>query len=188
MIDFDGLGLGLEYGLMRLRPVDERWPAIGGEMAADLTTTLEGLVASVVHIGSTCVPALLAKPILDFAAGIRADDGPEPVIERLVEDGWIHRGDAGDEGGHVLVLEVRPMVRVAHMHVVEHRGRQWRRYLALRELLTTDASARDRYGAAKAGLAARLDGVDGRRRYTAAKGPVIESLLAEGSSRARNAT
>ncbi len=70
----------------------------------------------------TSVPGLLAKPIVDVAVGVRRDADPEAVRRRLVALGWVYRGDAGDAGGHVFILERGPGIRIAHLHVVEHDG------------------------------------------------------------------
>lgn len=76
------------------------------------------------------------------------------VQTRLEAAGWIYRGDARDEGGHVFVLESHPYRRIAHLHVVARGGTQWRNYLRFRDLLRADASARAQYEATKLLLAA----------------------------------
>lgn len=88
---------------------------------------------------------------------------------------WIYRGDAGDDGGWVFVMEDAPWHRVAHAHAVEFGGSQWVRYLHFRDLLLHSAEARGRYEAAKQRLA--REHPDGRRRYTAGKASTVEALL-----------
>lgn len=173
----DGLGLGLEYSVVRLGPVDPRWVVAGAQLADGLNATLGELAVAVEHIGSTAVPEVLAKPILDFAVGVTAGADVARITKILLQSGWLYRGDAGDDGGLVFVFEVAPRVRVAHLHVVEHDGLQWQRYLALRDLLRANPTSRARYEAAKVELASRFVGDDARSLYTSGKGSVIHDLL-----------
>jgi GrpB-like predicted nucleotidyltransferase (UPF0157 family) len=177
MIDFDALGLGLAYGRVELRRVDRRWCDVAAQLAVDAAAALGGLAIAVEHVGSTTVPGLLAKPVLDLAAGVDDDADIEMIVQELASCGWLYRGDGRDRGGHVFVLETRPWHRVAHLHVVRHDGEQWRRYLALRELLRADASARIRYEATKVELARRFQGDNAAGAYTDGKGQVIGELL-----------
>ncbi len=89
--------------------------------------------------------------------------------------GYQFRGDAGDQGGLVFVLEDHPKHRVVHLHVVDHGGEQWRRYLTLRDLLLMNADARERYERTKRELAERFP--NDRKAYTAAKQSLVGSLL-----------
>lgn len=175
--DFDRLGLGLRYRMVRLVPVDAEWAEVASRVIVDVASTLGDSAVAIEHIGSTAIPTMLAKPVLDLAVGVDDDSLIVPISERLVPRGWIYRGDAGDQGGHVFVLEHRPHHRVAHLHVVQHDGVQWRRYLALRELLRGDATARSAYESTKAALAETFSGENDPRHYTDGKSGVIAELL-----------
>jgi GrpB-like predicted nucleotidyltransferase (UPF0157 family) len=129
------------------------------------------------HVGSTAVPGLAAKPILDVVVGLAPGADPDRVIAALEPLGYQFRGDKGTEGGVLLVLEDRPAHRVAHLHLVGHGDAQWRRYLALRDRLRGDPATRAAYARLKERLAARFSG--DRRAYTAAKAAFIARLLFE---------
>lgn len=172
---FAASGIGLDRGTVRLVEGQPGWPALAEAVRDELTVGLAGRAIAIEHIGSTAVAGLVAKPILDFAVGIRDDVEPlslQPTLERL---GWQFRTDAGDEGGLLFVLETRPMHRVAHVHVVAHHGLQWRNYLRLRDRLRIEAAARNTYCAAKLRLGERFP--NDRGGYTAGKAAVIRSLL-----------
>jgi GrpB-like predicted nucleotidyltransferase (UPF0157 family) len=169
------VGLGQDYRSMTLGRTTEAWLAAGEELRAHVAGLLEGVVTEVAVIGSSSVLGLLAKPILDLAVGVTVDEPLSPIVTRLEADGWIYRGDAGADGGHVFVLEARPWHRVAHLHVVEYDGRSWRDYLRLRDLLRRSPDARRRYEGVKADLA-HQDPVD-RKAYTQGKSDVVASLL-----------
>ncbi len=170
-------GLGLDYGTVRLEQTTEGWLIAGARLLDEVRDSLGPLVAGIEQIGSSSVPGLLAKPIVDLAAGLAAAHDPGFLIERMEFAGWIYRGDAGDQGGHVFVLEDRPWHRVAHLHAVEHDGTQWRHYLRFRDLLRGDPKARERYEVVKVRLADQ-HGNDGKA-YTDGKTDVVTELLAE---------
>ena len=90
------------------------------------------------------------------------------------------RGDAGANGGHVFVLETNPCNRVAHVHVVDYDGEQWRNYLRLRDLLRRSSTARARYESVKQQLASEFG--DDRTAYTDGKTNVVNMLLHEADS------
>jgi GrpB-like predicted nucleotidyltransferase (UPF0157 family) len=168
--------LGLKYGTVRLVEHDPRWaPAFLAERVV-LVEALDGLSCQIEHIGSTAISSLLAKPILDIAVGMTASGDLRESIARLQQVGYDYRGDAGDGGGHVFV-RASGEVRTHHVHVVALGGAQWRKYLMLRDLLRTDAGARERYAAAKRALADRFP--EDRQSYTDGKDEVINRLLRE---------
>ena len=176
VLDFAAAGLGLQYGTVRLVPVADDWANLACALAADISRVLDDHAIEVEHIGSTAVPGLLAKPILDLAVALRAGTVVEEVAEPLSRLGWIYRGDAGEGGGWVFVMDDSPWHRVAHAHGVLFGSLQWVRYLEFRDLLRESAAARQTYVEAKQTLAARFP--DGRRHYTEGKGPTVERLLA----------
>ncbi|HVX45309.1 MAG TPA: GrpB family protein [Mycobacteriales bacterium] len=168
------IGIGLEYNGIRLERTTDAWLAAGAELRSRVERALDGVVSGVEAVGSSSVLNLLAKPIIDLAAGLAPGQSIAPIVERLQADGWIYRGDAGSDGGHVFVLESRPWHRVAHLHAVEYNGPQWQNYLRFRDLLRRSPEACERYEAVKLQLAdERVD----RRAYTTGKTDVVTSLL-----------
>ena len=174
VVDLTSVGIGLDYDDLRLSITSDEWVEAGALLRDQITLFLDGVVVAVEQIGSSAVVGLAAKPIIDLAVGIDNNDVLSEVTSKLEAEGWIYRGDAGDDGGHVFVLETRPWFRVAHIHVVEHGGRQWTDYLRLRRVLRSSDDARARYSAVKERLVA--SGTD-RRTYTEQKAQVVRELL-----------
>lgn len=168
-------GLGLHYGSLRLERTPESWLEAGRDLREQVAELLSGSAAAVEAIGSSSVIGLLAKPIIDLAVGLSRDSDPARVRAILEDSGWIFRGDAGDDGGLVFVLEARPWVRVAHLHGVVYGGSQWNDYLRFRDLLRVSEEARERYEVEKLRLIA-LHGQD-HRGYTSGKTPIVRRLL-----------
>lgn len=169
------VGLGLDYDTTRLDRTTEDWLVAGSGLRNRVAEILDTVAVGVEQVGSSSVLGLLAKPIVDLAVGLSADHDLPAVTSRLEAAGWIYRGDAGDDGGHVFVLEARAWHRVAHLHVVEYGGEQWRNYVRFRDLLRSSSEARDRYEAVKVTLIEEHR--DDRKAYTGGKSAVVRSLL-----------
>jgi GrpB-like predicted nucleotidyltransferase (UPF0157 family) len=125
------------------------------------------------HIGSTAVPGLPAKPVIDLMLGVTRLDRTLELVSRLQILGYQNMGEAGVPGR--VNLRQRGD-RDFNLHIVELGGRHWVDNLALRELLRTDVQARDRYAAAK--KEALAAGATRLLAYSSAKQPVLAELLA----------
>ncbi|WUH99302.1 GrpB family protein [Spirillospora sp. NBC_00431] len=166
-------GLGLFQGQVRLRESDPRWGEAFSRLADALGMALGAKAVSIEHVGSTSVPGLCAKPILDMAVALASDAVTEDVVAALEPLGYVYRGDKGDDGGLLFVLEDRPGRRVAHVHAVQKGDGQWDRWLIFRDLLRNDARARADYDRLKRELAARHP--RDRRAYTLDKTSFVTS-------------
>ena len=95
-------------------------------------------------------------------------------MEVLEDLGYEYRGDAGNAGGLVFVLSVRPNHRVAHLHVLCPGDEQWDFYLSFRDRLRRDAQARAGYENAKRALVGMYH--HDRKAYTDGKDDVVLRL------------
>jgi len=166
--------LGLARDRVAVRPYDARWPRAFAEEGERLQALLGPLARGIEHVGSTAVPGLAAKPILDVAVAY-ADAESLAVMRQVLEHaGYEDRGDQGEQGGVVLVKGSHTC-RTHHLHLVAEGSAQWRRYLAFRDALRGDESLRSRYATLKAHLARRFP-VD-RSAYTDGKDAFIAFVL-----------
>ena len=142
-------------------------------MAAAMAGRIRGLVpdAQVEHIGSTAVPGLPAKDVVDLLIGVAADRIPDTVAQ-LAAAGFDLEGE---RPGHAWLSWPSRSARTHVLHVVETGGTAWTRRVAFRDLLRRNPQARERYLAAKRAAAAGSAGWDD---YTQAKTPVVSELLA----------
>ncbi len=151
------------------------WAALAADACRDIQRAAGGLIVDLQHVGSTAVPDLPAKPILDIAAGVRTPGAISELVKQMPAIGYIYRGDDGDGGGHLFVKESSPDVRTIHLYVVEHNGAQWRNYLLFRDLLRQNPSIRQQYAALKQELGHKFP--DDRKSYTASKHDFIRGAL-----------
>lgn len=135
-----------------------------------LAATLDG--AAVEHIGSTAVPGLPAKPIIDIAVGLPEQADLEACVDALERLGYT-RAPEGDFAGRVFLR--RPG---HHLSLTAHGSDYWVEHLAFRDALRADPDLRRRYGELKRALAAEHDDPEA---YTRAKTALVrEALLAAG--------
>jgi GrpB-like predicted nucleotidyltransferase (UPF0157 family) len=165
-----------------IQPYDPRWAQDFEIQRAALEAVLAGLlVAPVEHIGSTSVPGLPAKPIIDMLAVTDDYTGFAPALGDLERIGWVHAPEPGD-AEHRKWSVCYPTVqhRTHHLHVVEHGSTSWRDWLLFRDYLRTHTEAAQQYAALKSDLAA-ADRED-RVRYRSGKAPMIGALLEQARS------
>lgn len=130
---------------VHLEEWDPGWLTAADALVAQCRAALGDDAVAVEHIGSTAVPGLVAKPVIDVLIGVRPGRRTA-VAGRLATHGWTHLGEAGVEGREHLR---RRTGAHANLHVVEHGSALWQDDMALREHLRRDPDARQRYAAAK---------------------------------------
>ena len=151
----------LEWTQIAARLTDECRAACAGEASV-----------AVEHIGSTAVPGLAAKPVIDLMVGVRSGRR-EAVAAQLAAAGWTLLGEAGVPGR---VYLRRRLGQHANVHVVDLGSPLWEDNLLLRDYLRRDAQARIRYGHAKRRAAEEAPML---LAYSAAKQQVVASLMHE---------
>jgi GrpB-like predicted nucleotidyltransferase (UPF0157 family) len=170
--------LGLHRHTVEIVDHDPGWAMLAAEACQAVRNACGQLVIDIQHVGSTAVPGLPAKPILDLAVAVATLASMPEVIGRLTRISYVYRGDYGDAGGHLFVAESFPDVRTIHMHVVEYRSDQWRDYLLFRDLLRNNPALREEYAQLKKHLM-RVYRND-RESYTASKEDFIRAILNNG--------
>ena len=158
-----------------LVPYDPSWPARFTEERAALAQVLSPWLAGPIeHIGSTAVPGLVAKPVIDIMAAVASLDASRPALAAL-------------EALHYVYFPWRPEfhwlckpsddVRTHHLHLVPFGSALWHERLRFRDRLRSDAGVAAEYAALKLALAARYE--FDREAYTDAKEPFVRRVLAE---------
>ncbi|MBC8087537.1 MAG: GrpB family protein [Phycisphaerae bacterium] len=165
--------LGLENCTVRLVAYDSAWPRLFGEEAARIRTFLEsGTELALEHMGSTAVPGLTAKPILDILGGYPQGARVEPFTAALVRAGYAHRGEQ-DIPGREFFRRGEP--RSYHVHLAVKDGVFWRDQLAFRDALRTMPDVRDGYAALKLELAQKFP--RDREAYIDGKGAFVRRVI-----------
>ena len=169
------MSLGLERGTVRLVPYDPAWPALFADEAGRLRPALgPALPLALEHMGSTAVPGLPAKPVLDLLAGHPPGAPVASYVAALVRAGYVHRGEQGIPGREFFR---RGDPRAYHLHLAVDGGTFWREHLAFRDALRTRPELRDAYADLKLDLARRFP--RDRESYTNGKTGFVRRVVAE---------
>lgn len=159
-----------------VNPYDETWPARFAEIRDYLLPTLQGKIVTIEHVGSTSVPGLAAKPIIDLDVVIPDQPAFGPVKAALEDLGYSHNGDQGIPGREAFKYAGKPGLAPHHLYVCVQGSAELRRHLALRDWLSTHPGDRERYAAAKFEAAALFpEHIDA---YIDAKSEVIQHIYA----------
>ncbi|MFE6690198.1 GrpB family protein [Streptomyces sp. NPDC057743] len=162
---------------------DPQWPVVFGRLAVVIRDGLGPLVLRIEHVGSTAVPGLPAKPVVDMDAVIPAGADPAEAIAALRSLGYAHEGDLGIPGREAFAApEGTP---AHHLYVCAADSTELARHLAFRDFLRAHPESSRRYGALKRELASRHR--DDRSAYTVGKSAFIEDALAQVRAEARRA-
>jgi GrpB-like predicted nucleotidyltransferase (UPF0157 family) len=176
---------GREKRAIVLVPSDPRWPLRFARERERIVAALGGAARLVEHIGSTSVPGLIAKPIVDVLVGVD-DPDDERLVDALVAAGYELRVR---EPGHRMVRKPEhagfaPGESGVHVHVWRHDDVEVERYLRFRDRLRADAGERAAYAALKQRLAA-LEW-DDMNDYAEAKSSLVEEILARAGAPPRD--
>lgn len=134
---------------------------------------LRRLAIAIEHIGSTAIPAIRSKPVIDVLVGMRALPLTD-AIEPMKALGYEYVEGAGN--AERLFFRRQPE-RTHHVHVVLHDGVEWRRHVIFRDWLNLHGHLAKEYEALKEELAARF--AEDRAAYTEGKTAFVERVLAE---------
>ena len=165
-------------GIVRIAEYSPQWPAVFAAEAEVIRSVFLPAEVHIEHVGSTAVPGLVAKPIIDILLGASS----LPEIE--------HRIPALEAIGYSYVPEFEKQLPLRryfskpdrrdgrfHLHAVEHGSAFWHEQLRFRDALRAQPALRDEYARLKRRLAVthNLD----RAAYTDAKAPFIQRVLRE---------
>jgi len=150
---------------------DPAWPDQFRRVQAEVERALGDQVVALEHGGSTSVPGLAAKPIIDMWAALRVPVRQQDV-DAMAAIGYEHLGEAGLEDRDFFVKRTQP---VCHLHCYPAGHREWDRHLAFRDWLRAHPEGAAAYGRLKRELAVRFPA--DRIAYTEAKSDFIEAAL-----------
>ena len=157
-------------------PYNPDWPEEFERIKAFLLSHLGDLLVAVEHIGSTSVPGLAAKPIIDVNMVMESYDDFPAIAGRLKALGYDHEGDLGIEGREVFRQPPGSSFMDLHLYCSPEDSAALLRHLQFRDYLRNHTDARDGYATLKITLAERFR--DDRVAYTDAKTAFVQGILA----------
>jgi GrpB-like predicted nucleotidyltransferase (UPF0157 family) len=164
---------GIEKREIVIVEYDPAWPSRYQQQAGLIAGALGTTLLRIEHIGSTSVPGLAAKPIIDILAVVPSSADEPTYVPQLESAGYCLRVREPSFFEHRVL---RTPTLDVHIHVFSPGAPEIGRVLTLRDRLRSHPPDRDRYEALKRRLATRS--WPDMNAYAAAKTEMIESILA----------
>lgn len=159
---------------------DPSWPETFQRLRDQIASALGDLAVRIEHVGSTAVPGLAAKPIVDMDVVVASRAEVPAAIERLAPLGYLHQGDMGIAGREAFLAPWDAPRH--HLYLCASDNVQLQLHLQLRNYLRTHPAAAQEYAALKRTLAERYE--HDREAYTEAKTAMVEDLLGRAADEA----
>jgi GrpB-like predicted nucleotidyltransferase (UPF0157 family) len=164
---------------------DPQWPAMFAQEATRLRAALEPnlLLVGLEHFGSTAIPGMAAKPIIDILVAVKSlTEARLKAVEPLQRLGYIFWAENPKTDRMFFVKGMPPYGerRTHHIHVVEPATEPWLQGLPFRDYLRAHSGEVQRYEHLKRHLAIQYQG--DREAYTAAKAGFVEEILLKARS------
>lgn len=138
--------------LVDVVPYNPDWPIQYRQEAALLWGALGSVLVSTHHFGSTSVPGLSAKPVIDILGATKDITLIDPFNEKMIALGYEPRGEYGIPGRRYF-FKGSEWVHFVHVHIFEQNSSEFLRHLAFRDYLRTHPQDAQAYGALKEKLA-----------------------------------
>lgn len=157
---------------------DPRWPATFAAEAQRIREALGTVACRIDHVGSTSVPGLAAKPVIDISVSVQALQPMDPYRDPLHAIGYTHVPHPDDSFAPFFHRPAQ-WPHTHHIHVCEHGGLEERRQLAFRDFLRDHPDVAKVYADTKRGLAPSASAAtfDSRNAYADAKSSFIEPII-----------
>jgi GrpB-like predicted nucleotidyltransferase (UPF0157 family) len=165
-------------------PYDTSWPSQFQAERRRIAAALGSLAVRIDHNGSTSVPGLAAKPIIDIQVSVASLHPIEVYSPQLQQLGYAHRAHA-DDSFSPFFSRPAEWPHSHHIHVVESGGEEERRTLAFRDYLRDHEAVARAYETLKRELAPQFSAAsfESRQSYADAKGEFIERVIAQARQR-----
>jgi len=145
--------LGLEKGVVRLVTYSQEWAKLFDEEKQLLTALIGEYVIDIQHIGSTSIPGMIAKPILDIGIAIADFEEGKRCIEPIESLGYEYKGENGIPRRHYFV---KGDPTTHHLHIVEIDSEEWKKNITFRDALRKNENLAKEYAELKLNLAEKF--------------------------------
>jgi GrpB-like predicted nucleotidyltransferase (UPF0157 family) len=168
------MSLGLKRGTVKLVSHNPDWQKLFEEERKLLMDAFGDAIIAIEHVGSTAIPGIPAKAILDMNVGVQALGSVDNMKEQFFQLDYEFRGHQGEKNRQLLVKGPEAN-RTHHANVIVFGSEYWTKDLLFRDYLRANKAAADEYGKFKQELAEAHS--NDRHIYTNKKAALIKDLL-----------
>ena len=160
---------------LRLSLLDPAWPDRFAVESARVRALVADQILAIEHVGSTAVPGLAGKPVLDIGIAVASAINADACIAPLEQLGYRHRGPHGPDPRRRYFVRDEAGERVVQIHLYVLPSVAWDEQLMFRDALRADLSLADAYSAEKFRVAEMVDW--NKAEYSIAKGVFVDRVL-----------
>lgn len=164
--------IGLKDGTVELRPYAPEWKRLFEFEKDILNEKIGKYVLDIQHVGSTAIPDMLAKPVIDIGIAVLDFEKSSVCIHPIEELGYVYKGEFGIPRRHYFA---KGIPRTFQIHMNEISSEQWRYLLIFRDYLLQHKITAEQYARIKTKLAQKYP-MD-REKYQEGKSPFIRKVL-----------
>lgn len=166
--------LGLHKDKVELHPYDATWKTEYEKEEKILWEILKDYAIDIQHVGSTAIPGLSAKPILDIAVAVKDRETLEYLLPVMAEHGYDMLNNL-DICGEILARKGTPECRTHYIHMEVIDSEYWNNHIWFRDYLLKHPEYIEKYEALKQNIVVNFK--DERKKYTAEKNDFIKHIL-----------
>lgn len=169
--------LGLPSGQLQLSPYEPNWSRLFLAEKEQMLVCLGNHILNVQHIGSTSIPGMPAKPILDIGVAVTNFEEAAVCVPLLEQLGYSYKGENGIARRHYFV---KGNPRTHHLHMLEVTSADWKHHLLFRDYLRSNPKVAQAYADLKQTLA--LQFANNRDAYQVGKESFIQTVLQQAAA------
>jgi GrpB-like predicted nucleotidyltransferase (UPF0157 family) len=166
--------IGLKHGIVKLSEYRKGWVSLYEVEHQKLKSALSDFVSDIQHIGSTSVPGLYAKPIIDIIIGVKILKNYVEYIDILKIIGYKFR-EYASEPNRKFFAKGNNNFRTHHLHIVEIDTEEWNKHIIFRDYLIDHKETADKYASLKYKMSKKFP--EDRNEYTVAKSRFINMIV-----------
>ena len=165
--------------MIKIVPYDYAWPSLFESEATCIREAMRGLALRIEHVGSTAVPGLAAKPVIDIQVSVATLAPLGTHVKSLAQLGYTHVPLGSFDLVYPFFQKPVEWPSTHHIHLCVFGDEQERRHLAFRDYLRSHPAVAAEYAELKRGLAAANDGttLESRENYSLSKSQFVNSVL-----------
>ncbi len=164
--------IGLEEGVVRLEKYSPEWKTLYEKEEKLLRDSVGEYIIDIQHIGSTSIPDIVAKPIIDIGIAIANFEEGQRLIEPIQNLGYQYKGENGIPRRHYFV-KGNPTTH--HLHILEIDSDEWKKHITFRDSLRKNKELAEEYTRIKTELAEKFR--NDRLAYTEGKTDFVQYVL-----------
>jgi GrpB-like predicted nucleotidyltransferase (UPF0157 family) len=164
--------VGSESDIVRLILYNSDWEQLFEDEKSRLQEVVGAYVLEIQHVGSTSIPGMIAKPIIDIAIAVQNFEDATICIKPIEQLGYEYRGENGIPRRHFFI---KGNPRTHHIHMNEISSRDWLNQIAFRNYLIQHPGIAKEYAELKVKLAQSYP--TNSQSYTESKTPFVNHVL-----------